>query len=45
MTKGRRYAYLPFLYGEEEAELRRQNERFLDKASGGQADVTARVTK
>ena len=45
VTKGARYAYLPFLYGEEEAELRRQNERFLDKASGGQADATARATK
>lgn len=37
MTKGMRYAYLPFLYGEQDAELRTINSAFLDKASGGSA--------
>ncbi len=40
MTKGTRYAYLPFFYGEEDAEVRQRNRAFLDKASGGVAEVT-----
>ena len=37
VTKGKRYAYLPFLYGENDAKLRKHNERFLDKVSIGKA--------
>lgn len=44
VTKGTRYAYLPFLYGEEDAEVRQRNRAFLDKASGGVAEVTPSET-
>ncbi|MBM3643739.1 MAG: 2OG-Fe(II) oxygenase [Alphaproteobacteria bacterium] len=43
VTKGTRYAYLPFLYGDTDAELRERNKAFLDKASGGQVDVQAQL--
>ena len=33
VTRGRRYAFLPFLYDEEAAEIRKENEQFL--AGGG----------
>jgi predicted 2-oxoglutarate/Fe(II)-dependent dioxygenase YbiX len=39
VTKGTRYAYLPFLYDEEGAKVRDANRQFLDRASGGEADV------
>lgn len=39
VTQGVRYAYLPFLYGEADALVRREGEYFLDKASGGKADT------
>jgi predicted 2-oxoglutarate/Fe(II)-dependent dioxygenase YbiX len=39
VTKGTRYAYLPFLYDEEGAKVRDANRQFLDRASGGVADV------
>ncbi len=42
VTKGTRYAYLPFLYGEEDAEVRKRNLAFLDKASGGVANAATR---
>jgi hypothetical protein len=38
VTSGVRYAYLPFLYGEEGAQLRKASEEFLDKRNGGRAD-------
>ena len=41
VTKGTRYAYLPFLYDEEGAKVRDANRKFLDKASGGEVDVSA----
>jgi hypothetical protein len=41
VTKGKRYAYLPFLYGEAEAELRERNKDFLDVRSGGRAQAAA----
>jgi predicted 2-oxoglutarate/Fe(II)-dependent dioxygenase YbiX len=37
ITSGKRYVYLPFLYGEAEAEIRKRNELFLDQRSGGKA--------
>jgi hypothetical protein len=37
VTKGVRYAYLPFLYGEADAEVRERNKDFLDVRSGGRA--------
>jgi predicted 2-oxoglutarate/Fe(II)-dependent dioxygenase YbiX len=40
VTKGTRYAYLPFLYDEAGAEVRKKNMQFLDKASGGTAEVS-----
>jgi len=43
VTKGRRYAYLPFLYGERDAKLRERNERFLDKVSIGKAAAAAKL--
>ena len=39
VTRGTRYAYLPFLYGDEDAETRKRNLVFLDKASGGAAEA------
>ncbi len=39
IAKGKRYVYLPFLYGEAEAEKRRRNEEYLDQRSGGKAKV------
>lgn len=42
VTKGTRFAYLPFFYRDEDAKLREQNKQFLDKASGGFAEVTAK---
>jgi hypothetical protein len=41
VTKGTRYAYLPFLYDEQGAKVRQENMRFLDKGSGGMADVSS----
>ena len=41
VTKGTRYAYLPFLYDEAGAEIRKRNVQFLDKASGGTAEVSS----
>jgi predicted 2-oxoglutarate/Fe(II)-dependent dioxygenase YbiX len=41
VTKGTRYAYLPFLYDEAGAEVRKKNMQFLDKASGGSAEVSS----
>ena len=40
VTKGTRHAYLPFLYADEDAEVRKRNLVFLDKASGGKVDVS-----
>ncbi|HEY8571133.1 2OG-Fe(II) oxygenase [Phenylobacterium sp.] len=37
VTRGRRYAFLPFLYDEAGAEIRRESEAFLDVAAGGKA--------
>jgi predicted 2-oxoglutarate/Fe(II)-dependent dioxygenase YbiX len=37
MTRGVRYAYLPFLYGEADALVRQEGENFLDIESGGKA--------
>jgi hypothetical protein len=39
ITKGVRYAYLPFLYGDADAELRERNKDFLDVRSGGRAQL------
>ena len=39
VTRGTRYAYLPFLYGDEDAETRKRNLVFLDKASSGAAEA------
>ena len=39
VTAGKRYAFLPFLYNEADAELRLANRKFLDVKSGGEADV------
>jgi hypothetical protein len=33
ITRGRRYAFLPFLYGEEDAALRAENNARLDESS------------
>lgn len=41
VTAGRRFAFLPFLYGETDARLRLENRRFLDVKHGGDADVEA----
>jgi len=41
VTKGTRYAYLPFLYDEAGARTRDENRKFLDKASGGEAEVSS----
>jgi peroxiredoxin len=37
VTKGRRYAFLPFLYDEPAAQLRQQNLPFVEAAAGGTA--------
>lgn len=37
VTRGRRYAYLPFLYDEEGARIRQEGEAFLDVSAGGRA--------
>jgi hypothetical protein len=34
VTAGRRYAFLPFLYDDEAARIREQNNRFLDESVG-----------
>ena len=34
VTRGRRYAFLPFLYDEEAARIRQENNRFLDERVG-----------
>ena len=34
VTRGRRYAFLPFLYDEAAARIRRENRRFLEEPSG-----------
>jgi len=39
LTKGVRYAYLPFLYGDADAEVRERNKDFLDVRSGGRAQL------
>jgi hypothetical protein len=39
VTRGLRYAYLPFLYGEGDAPVRQEGEYFLDMRSGGKADA------
>lgn len=37
VTAGRRYAYLPFLYDDAAAQVREQNQRFLDHASANRS--------
>jgi predicted 2-oxoglutarate/Fe(II)-dependent dioxygenase YbiX len=44
VTKGTRYAYLPFLYDEAGAKVRQENMKFLDKGSGGLAEVSSLVS-
>jgi peroxiredoxin len=39
VTKGIRYAYLPFLYGDADAELREKNKDFVDERSGGRVKI------
>ena len=39
VTKGVRYAYLPFLYGAADAALRERNKDFVEARSGGRAPV------
>jgi hypothetical protein len=34
VTRGRRYAFLPFLYDEEAARVREQNNKFLGEGVG-----------
>lgn len=43
VTKGRRYAFLPFLYDEAAAEIRKRNSAFLDLANGGKAATVTPV--
>src|SRR4029078_7193613 len=45
VTKGTRYAYLPFLYNDEDAKLRQENKKYLDAKSGGLVDVDAALAK
>ena len=35
MTRGRRYAFLPFLYDDAAAKIREANNRFLGEGVGG----------
>jgi hypothetical protein len=35
MTAGRRFAFLPFLYDEEAARVREENNKFLGEGVGG----------
>jgi predicted 2-oxoglutarate/Fe(II)-dependent dioxygenase YbiX len=39
VTRGERFAYLPFLYDDQAAKVREANARFLDPAVGGYRDV------
>jgi hypothetical protein len=41
VTKGTRYAYLPFLYNDDDAKVRQENRKYLDSKSGGMVDVDA----
>jgi hypothetical protein len=41
VTKGVRYAYLPFLYGAADAELRERNRDFVEARSGGRAQPSS----
>jgi hypothetical protein len=34
VTRGRRYAFLPFLYDDQAARIREENNRFLDEKVG-----------
>ncbi|QQS11260.1 MAG: 2OG-Fe(II) oxygenase [Rhodospirillales bacterium] len=43
VTRGTRYAYLPFLYTDADAELRERNKAFLDARSGGRAGLPAQT--
>ena len=45
VTKGTRYAYLPFLYNDDDAKLRQENKKYLDAKSGGLVDVDAALAK
>lgn len=45
VTKGTRYAYLPFLYNDEDAKVRNENKKYLDAKSGGLVDVDAEMAK
>ena len=39
VTRGRRYAFLPFLYDEAGAKIREQNNAFLAEGGGYRADA------
>jgi predicted 2-oxoglutarate/Fe(II)-dependent dioxygenase YbiX len=41
VTRGRRYAFLPFLYDNAAAEIRKQNRAFVDERAGKYASPTA----
>jgi predicted 2-oxoglutarate/Fe(II)-dependent dioxygenase YbiX len=40
VARGRRYAFLPFLYDDDAARIRVQNEKFLDESVDGMRDAS-----